>query len=65
MTDQIKVKVNLYVKDKKSGELHFVKEVETLPFNPMPDIINWGSRFFIHETDDKYIEGFVITAFTE
>jgi len=57
------IKVNLYT---KNGEL--VITVMTPPFNPMPDCIAWGSRFFFKNPDFKkkdesgYYEGLIVAA---
>jgi len=49
-------KVDLFV---KTGE--FVATVDILPFLPglEPDVILWGSRFFMKNSEGKYLECFV------
>lgn len=36
----------------------FVTVVDVPPFNPKPEILQWGARFFVYDAkQDKYIEG--------
>ncbi len=47
----------------RSGD--FVANVGILPYATMPEVINWGTRFFVLREDGKYYEGFVSTVSAE
>ncbi len=47
-------KVKLFT---RGGE--FVIEIEVLPFALMPEVIQWGTRIFVRENDERYLEGFL------
>ena len=43
----------------------YVATVLTVPFQLMPEMLNWGQRFFVRETDEKYVEGLCVTVWTK
>ena len=47
------IRVDLYTTD---GQ--FVERVPFLPYKFPPEVIVWGSRFFLRRSDDKYYECF-------
>jgi hypothetical protein len=45
------LKINLYTRDKQ-----FVTAVDVPAMSPMPEVINWGSRYFVRD-GSEYLEG--------
>ena len=41
----------------KSGD--FVTRVDVPPYDPPPEIIAWGTRFFVRQQNGEYREGLV------
>jgi len=43
----------------------YVITVNILSMNPMPEVIQWGSRIFIKHTQTKYTEGLLVVVLPE
>lgn len=43
----------------------FIVEVQIPEMHPMPDLILWEERHFLHETDEIYKEGYCVAILTE
>ena len=55
-------RVELHVKALPGEKETFVAAVAIPPFQTMPEVITWGTRTFLRETDEKYVECFAVAA---
>ena len=62
------MRINLFTTNYIDGQPQlgaFVAIVEILPYQIMPEIVIWGSRYFVHVIDNKYREALMTVSVTE